>query len=153
MLQLNLQLFGSRGSSGSRSNGSIKTSSNMQEQVTKEIDTFLQELENRNYGTSKKLVPDEQVGEFRRVSNSLISDLKEPDSAQFLEYASGFTYFSKNPEKYLHTTAKLNSYQRLVRSGVKDTKIDLELGIITPERASLELRVYKSIDSMIKHRR
>lgn len=118
--------------------------------ITNDINSFITELENREYGSSTKLVPEKQQREYRALKREIIDHINTwgiPDN--YVVFASGFT----NSDEYVHTNAKLNQYQRMVRSDVKNIKTDLSIGVITPEEAAKELFVVKSIDATIKNRR
>ena len=141
--------MGGRGNSGTRNQSSISSSSN----IRQDIDTFLTELENRDYGSSRKMVPATQEKEFRRIRADMINAVQQDPQIETIVFASGFTGGANNPQEYVHTTAKLNAYQRMLRSEVSSIKTDLDFGIIDEDRARLELKALKNIDAMIKDRR
>lgn len=117
-----------------------------------QINSFENELQNRNYGTSKGYVPEKQQKEYKALKREISRYLDTwGDRDNNLVVFSGG--FAVGDENYLHTSAKLNQYQRLVRSDIQAIKMDLSLGVITPERAQKELRVVRSIDATIKERR
>ena len=120
--------------------------------VTDRVNSFIEELNDRNYGTSKKYVPDKQQKEYRALRREILHHIDVwgiPENGGLLIFSSGFA----NHDEFVHTTAKLNQYQRLVRSEAKSIKTDLSLGVITPEQAEKELYVVRSLDATIKRRR
>lgn len=137
--------MGGRGSEGVRSSSSNTISS--------DINEFLKELNVRNYGASTKMVPEQQQKEFRRMKYTVSDFLKKNPEQDSVVFSSGFSSGAENPDEYVHTAAKLNSYQRLVRSEAKGIQTDLSLGVITKEEAQLELKALKSLDKMIQNRR
>lgn len=140
--------MGGRGSGGTRSAGTSTESTS----VKQEISNFLTELENREYGSSKKMVPAAQQNEFRRAKRDMIDYLKDSENDTII-FSSGFTSTATKPQEYVHTAAKLNAYQRLLRSEVQGIQTDLDFGIIDENRARLELRALRSLDKTIADRR
>lgn len=135
--------MGGRGSGGTRNTESFEN----------QLKNFQAELEKRQYGSSTKLVPDKQQKEFRRAKREVSDWLKNNPDQDTVILAGGFRAGADNPEEYVHTAAKLNSYQQLVRSEARNTLTDLSLGVINQNEAQLELRALKSLDKIIQERR
>lgn len=140
--------MGGRGSGGTR---------NSEKGMMEQLSDFFDELKTREYGSNKPgtKINDERSKEFRRVYYDMMNNLKNnPENMNTtVIFASGFRYGSKNPDTYVHTIQKLNTYQRLVQSEVRRTALDLRLKVIDEDRARLELRALKNLDAMIKDRK
>lgn len=141
--------MGGRGGSGNRNQASTGSSRG----IRQEISSFLTELEDREYGSSKKMVSAAQEKEFRRIRADMINAVEQDPQIETLIFASGFTSGASKPQEYVHTAAKLNAYQKILRSEVSSIRTDLDFGIIDEDRARLELKALKNIDAMIKDRR
>ena len=122
------------------------------ENAKDKISNFVKELENREYGKGKKL-PKAQQEEYNKAKYNILDHINTWGSNEPVVFSSGFGGAAKDPEKYIHTIAKLNSYQKLLRSDAKGIATDLSLGVITEEQAEKELLVLKSIDETIQRRR
>ena len=140
--------MGGRGNSAAR---------NKESSINEQLRSYYDELNTRNYGKALpgSNVPKDREEEFRKVFSQIINHYKDyPEDADKLYFPiSGFTYYSKNPDKYLHTPQKLNQYSNILRNEVRGTIIDLRLNVIDENRAKLELQTYKSIEAMIKERK
>ena len=140
--------MGGRGSGGTRSSESSTKSTS----VKQEISNFLTELEDREYGSSKRMVPAAQQKEFRNIKYDLLNNYLK-DNLETVIPAGGFASGATKPQEYVHTVTKLNAYQRLLRSEVRSLQMDMDFGIVDEDRARLELRALRSIDATIKDRR
>ena len=142
--------MGGRGGSGTRNTAEpVKD-------ISDRISDFFDELKTREYGSNKPgmKISDERAKEFRRVYADMINTVQKADNPdQPIIFASGFTYGASNPDKYTHSIQKLNQYQKILQSEVRNTAIDLRMGIIDKDRAELELRALKNIDRMIAQRK
>ena len=120
--------------------------------VISELNSFLAELEERDYGKGRN-IPKSQQEEYNTARAQISNYIKRFDKEEPVVFSDGFTSSAKDPDKYIHTITKLNAYQKLVRSDAKGIALDLDFGIITEEQAQKELLVLKSIDKTIQDRR
>lgn len=141
-MKYNLQLFGGRGAtSGSKNSGNAKS-------IQSEIKDFADSISNREMGTGKGAISEERQKEFRAAMRSAKDSIESIGNADFA-LSSGFA----NNENYIHTSKKLNDYQRLIQKGVNDIITDMDLGILDAGKAKKEIDVYKVLDRTIQERR
>ena len=115
--------------------------------IADQVNDFINELNDRQYGSGTKQIPPKQQEEYRAVKREIKKYVDDYEGT--IIPASGFA----NSDDYIHTTTKLNAYQRMVKSDARNIRIDLQLGVINESQATKELKVLKSVDATIKRRR
>ena len=142
--------MGRGASKAGRAGGTTAASTTTVQSVNRDVDDFLDELNGREYGNAKGMISDARKKEYRDLKYQIDHYIDTfGDDGNLVVFSSGFA----NNENYIHTTAKLNAYQHLVRTDARGIKTDLGFGIINANEAAKELKVLKSIDATIKNRR
>lgn len=120
--------------------------------IKEEISSFIKNLNTREYGNAKS-IPKTQEKEYRNVRADISNMIDKHPDTPISAITSGFKNGANNPDKYQHTAAKLNSYQKLLRSDANNIMQNLKLGVITEEQADKELKILQTLDKTIQERR